>query len=103
MTTLKGTVVDQAGKPVAGAFVYFDASARKTYPSLFETHTSDTGAFTLVATVAPGRYDITLVVNAAGYRSATLPLRTIKTNVVVVTLAAVESGAPSHIVLLKSK
>jgi hypothetical protein len=93
----EGVVADSVGRPVAGALVVFLDPGRERWPSLFETHTNDQGRFQLSSTVAPGRYLIPLRIQADGFKSAELPLRTLKSNVVSARLALANSDEMSHI------
>ena len=98
-----GTAADSMGRPVPDALVFLDYSARKDYPSLFERRTGSDGHFELSSTVAPGRYDIRLVVQASGYREASLPVRTLRANTIDVKLEREGSDISSRITLLSSK
>lgn len=98
-----GIVLDSMGRPVPDAIVFFDTPARRDYPSLFEIRTRPDGRFQLSPTVAPGRYDIPLVVEASGYRDATLPVPTLKRNTFEVRLERADSITPSRINLVASE
>lgn len=98
-----GIVSDAEGRPIAGALVFLDSPMRVDYPRRFEMRTGVDGRFNLSSTVAPGRYNIDLVVQSSGYRHATLPLPTLKRNSVEVRLERNDSGKQSQIKLVSRK
>jgi len=89
------------GRPVPDALVLFDTTGRSAGPYLPETHTGSDGRFQLSDVVAPGRYDVPLIVWASGYRNASLGMRTNTRNTVGVTLEREDSGSRSRIVLVR--
>ena len=99
----EGTLSDSTGRPVSDALVFFDTPSRRDYPSSFETRSGSDGHFNLGTTVAPGRYNIRLIVSAAGYRDATLAIPTLQPNKLQVTLERNDSQNASSIRRIANK
>ena len=91
---VEGRVLNRAGEPITGALVSLEMSSRT---SKLQTMTAIDGEFHLFDLVAPGYYDIPLVVEAKGYKTARLDIRTSRENKVQVTLAPAGSEFESSI------
>lgn len=90
---VEGRVLNRAGEPIAGALVSLESSKS----SKLQTTTTTDGEFHLFDLVAPGDYTIPLVVEAKGYKTARLDIRTSRENRVQVTLAPAGSRFESSI------
>lgn len=86
-----GLVRDQKGAVVPGALVVLEHEGGWS----FRASTDAVGCFAAGGITAPGRYRYTLKVEAPGYKTMTGHVPTLRSNHIVVTLAAVGSSAPS--------
>jgi hypothetical protein len=68
-----------------------DTLGRAVYPESFEATTATDGSFRISELVAPGRYEIPLVVEAKGFKTARLDVKTLEDNIVEARLANVGS------------
>ena len=96
----EGLVQDLAGKPVAGALIFFSMDTGR---ELFVRRTGAAGDFHISRTVAPGRYKILLVIQAAGFKPIDLAVPTLRRNRVLVRLATTESQEASQVSLSRVK
>jgi len=98
-----GVVRDVSGTPVRGALVFFDDPGHDRWPTLFEVNSRPDGSFELYSTVAPGRYDIPLIVRAEGFKPAAIKVPTLSQNKVLVTLVPLSGDSESVATLTTGK
>jgi hypothetical protein len=86
-----GVVRDSEGTPIAGAAINLQAG------SSVSDKTGTDGRFLVGDVVAPGRYNVPLLISASGFKSVEVSVPTLTNNHVVAVLERLESVRESQV------